>query len=89
MKYINAKTVFPQSLLDEMQKYIQGECVYIPKIPTNYKKWGTDTDSKNKTAQRNNEILQAFKTGASVYELSCMYHLSEETIKKIVYCQKQ
>ena len=89
MKYHNAKSIFPQSLLNEMQKYIQGEYVYVPKIPENRKTWGTNTNSRNMTAQRNDEIVQAHKTGATINDLSCLYYLSEETIKKIVYCQKK
>ena len=88
MKYIKARSVFPQALLDEIQKYVQGDLVYIPKPPGSYKKWGADTDTKAATAQRNEEILRAFSAGFSVSELAGVYYLSEETIKKIVYCKK-
>ncbi|MCL2564180.1 MAG: hypothetical protein FWE24_00005 [Defluviitaleaceae bacterium] len=43
MKYIKAQQVFPKHLLDEIQKYVQGELIYIPKPPVNYKKWGEST----------------------------------------------
>ena len=85
MKYINAQSVFPESLLAEIQKYVQGETVYIPKSPTNYKKWGTDTGAKNIIAQRNEMMVHAFKTGISVPQLMESYNLAEDTIKKIVY----
>ena len=87
MKYVNAQTVFPKSLIDEMQKYVQGELVYIPKSPANYAKWGSNTDTKKVIAQRNKDIVRAFKEGASIAELVERYFLSEETIKKIVYCK--
>ena len=88
MKYVKAQTVFPQALLDEIQKYVQGDLVYIPKPPGSYKKWGADTDTKAATAQRNEDILRSFAAGISVSELSETYYLSEDTIKKIVYSKK-
>ena len=85
MKYIKAEDVFPKSLLLEMQKYIQGKYIYIPKSPDNYDKWGANTGSKNMTAQRNKEMVQAFKIGTSVSQLAELYNLAEDTVKKIVY----
>ena len=85
MKYRKAQAVFPKSLLDEIQKYVQGELVYIPKSPVNYMEWGANTDTKQTLALRNKDIVQAFKTGVSIPELSEFYSLSEDTIKKIVY----
>ena len=85
MKYVKARAVFPESLLDEMQKYVQGELVYIPKSPSNYKKWGANTGAKNIVAMRNENIAQAFRTGASISQLAELYSLSEDTVKKIAY----
>ncbi|MDR1247163.1 MAG: hypothetical protein LBK57_09075 [Clostridiales Family XIII bacterium] len=87
MKYVKAQAVFPHALLAEIQKYVQGELVYIPKLPDNHEKWGANTDTKQVVAQRNDDILQAFKAGATISELMELYYLSEETIKKIVYRQ--
>ena len=88
MSYIKAKHVFPQSLLIEIQKYVQGELVYIPKSPTNRSKWGTGTDTKRALAQRNEKIYQDFRAGASISLLAKSYNLAEETIKKIVYVKR-
>jgi Mor family transcriptional regulator len=85
MKSVKAQAVFPRSLLAEIQKYVQGEMVYIPKLPANYEKWGANTDSKSAVALRNEDIVRAFKAGATVLELAKVFYLSEETIKKIVY----
>ena len=85
MKYVKAQAIFPESLLQEMQKYIQGELVYIPKSPDNYKKWGANTGAKNMIVQRNKNMVQAFKAGTSVSQLAELYHLAEDTIRKIVY----
>ena len=85
VKYVKAQTVFPKSLLDEIQKYVQGELVYIPKSPANYVKWGANTSTKSVIASRNESIVQSFKTGMSILKLAEFYSLSEDTIKKIVY----
>ena len=88
MKYKNAKVVFPKSLLEEIQKYVQGDLIYIPKSSDRYEKWGTNTETKAVLARRNQEIINAFQAGMSVVELATRYFLAEETIKKIVYCKK-
>ena len=85
MKSVKAQAVFPRSLLAEIQKYVQGEMVYIPKLPANYEKWGANTDTKSTVALRNENIMQAFKAGTTISELAKVFYLSEETIKKIVY----
>jgi Mor family transcriptional regulator len=85
MKSVKAQTVFPSSLLAEIQKYVQGETIYIPKLAANYDSWGANTDSKSIVSLRNKDILKAFKSGVSIPELSAQFFLSEETIKKIVY----
>lgn len=88
MKYIKANTIFPQNLLDEIQKYVQGELVYIPKSPANHDKWGANTETKKVIEIRNQNIMQAFTVGTSITELAELYYLSEGTIKKIVYSRK-
>ena len=82
------KNKLPEELLCEVQKYIQGESVYIPKKKDNHKKWGDETKSKAATLKRNNEIRSAFRSGSSVDELCEKYALSPESIKKIVYVKE-
>lgn len=38
MKYVKANAVLPESLITEIQKYIQGETIYIPKQETKHYK---------------------------------------------------
>lgn len=40
MKYTNANKILPEKLINEIQKYVQGETIYIPKQETEYEKWG-------------------------------------------------
>jgi len=85
MKYVKAQAVLPESLLAEIQKYIQGELVYIPKPPANYEKWGTKTGSRTEIALRNDNMIKAYRAGTPVTQLAESYFLAEDTVKNIVY----
>jgi Mor family transcriptional regulator len=85
MKYLKANAVLPEKLIIEIQKYVQGETIYIPKSEDNTRKWGTKSGSRRFYDNRNNSIRTSFKKGKSIQELANEYSLSIETIKKIVY----
>lgn len=89
MKYINANKVLPEKLIVEIQKYVQGETLYIPKRETEYRKWGTSSGGRRLLDCRNAEIRNSFVSGSSIQQLAKEYYLSNETIKKIVYSQKK
>ena len=40
MKYKNANDILPDELIKELQKYICGEIIYVPKPKESHKKWG-------------------------------------------------
>lgn len=89
LKYINANKVLPEKLIVEIQKYIQGETLYIPKQETEYQKWGTSSGGRRLLDQRNAAIRHSFNSGSSIHQLAEEYYLSIETIKKIVYSYKK
>lgn len=62
MKYKSAKDILPQDLMDEVQKYIQGEYLYIPNAEGSKKKWGEKSGARRELTLRNNEIRALFKT---------------------------
>ena len=84
MKYRKASDVLPDELLREVQKYIAGESLYIPKGKRR-KKWGEDSGGRRFFIQRNEEIRNRFFHKVSMEELAEEYNLSYETIRKIVY----
>lgn len=88
MSYKKADTVLPKELLDEIQKYVQGEYLYIPKSEGTKKGWGVKSGAREELVRRNNEIRKSFKEGASIDDLAEAYYLSFNTIKKIVYSKK-
>lgn len=71
----------------EIQKYVQGETIYIPKPRNNHQKWGTQSGGRKYIDQRNAMIKKAFKNGTTIDQLADEYFLSIETIKKIVYAK--
>jgi|GEM_PF-97553 len=89
LKYINATKVLPEKLILEIQKYIQGETLYIPKQEKNFKKWGTTSGGRKLLDSRNSTIKESFINGSSIQQLAEEYYLSTETIKKIVYSHKE
>lgn len=46
MSYQNAIYLLPKDLLEQIQEYIDGRVVYIPKKELNKKHWGENTDTK-------------------------------------------
>ncbi|WP_110926200.1 CD3324 family protein [Bacillus massiliglaciei] len=89
MKYTNASHVLPEKLIMEIQKYVQGETLYIPKPETAYKKWGSSSGGRQILDRRNAAIRESFQNGSTIDQLADEYYLSAETIKKIVYTHKR
>ena len=89
MKYRNANKVLPENLIMEIQKYVQGETLYIPKPETRRLKWGTSSGGRRMLDRRNEAIRNSFMNGSSIQQLAEEYYLSTETIKKIAYSHKQ
>lgn len=88
MKYTNAKKVLPEKLITEIQQYIQGETIYIPKPEMEYQPWGSRSGSRQWLDRRNAAIRRDFKNNIKIEQLAEEYFLSMETIKKIVYSGK-
>jgi len=84
MAYKNAREVLPHELIREIQKYIDGDLIYIPTKQTKGE-WGMRSGAKQKYAQRNFEIREQYRNSTSIEELASRYFLSVDSIKKIVY----
>lgn len=89
MKYINATEVLPQNLLNEIQKYIAGEILYIPQPEGRKIGWGKKTGTRQEIKDRNRQIKLEKENGKTIDELMLEYNLSYDTIKKIVYKKVQ
>ena len=84
MKYKNASHVLPDELLNEIQKYVTGEAIYIPEI-NEKKKWGEGSGARAFYQERNKKIQFDYQVGMTVNELAEKYGLSIESIKRILY----
>lgn len=84
MGYKNGKDVLPEHLLKELQKYVQGEIIYIPRESESRAGWGELSGARLFMDERNLEIYSMYKKGLSIDELIDMYHLSGDSIRKIV-----
>lgn len=89
MRYVKAETILPDSLVREIQKYIQGEYLYIPSQPENKKKWGEKTGNREYIRSRNEAICSKYKNGHAIMSLAEEFFLSVESIKKIVYAKNR
>lgn len=89
MPYNNAENLLPPSLLSEVQKYIQGEQIYIPRPGDTRLGWGMKNGTREMLERRNLEIRNMKGKGLSIMELADLYNLSEDSIKKILYSGKK
>ena len=85
MKYINANTILPDILVEELQKYIQAGYIYIPARKEQHKSWGELSGCRKKLKQRNDAIIDKHRHGVSIEELADEYYLSVYAIRKIIY----
>ena len=86
MRYIRADEILPSELLEAVQKYIDGQLIYIPSKER--QEWGSVTASRKYYCERNREIFLEWKAGASTEELSLRFSLSEKSVQRILRQQK-
>ena len=88
MAYRNARDIFPEGLLRQIQKYVSGETIYIP-AGVEKKDWGETSGYQQYIRERNAAIREAFQGGKTIEALTEEYSLSYDTIKRIVYSKKE
>ncbi|WP_224753468.1 CD3324 family protein [Paenibacillus terricola] len=82
-KYTNAHKVLPDELVKEIQKYIEGQYLYIPQ--QSRQQWGEGSGIREELSKRNEEIHQLYLDGVPVHKLAEQYNLSQERIRGIIY----
>ena len=85
MSYVNAEDVLPKHLVEEIQKYVDGQLLYIPRKIENSLAWGEKKGTKEELLKRNQEIIDYYKDGHTVEELSKLFFLSEKRIRGIIH----
>ena len=87
MAYTNAEDILPLELLCEIQKYVQGAQIYIPQMKNTKLGWGMKNGTREMLENRNRQIRSRKKQGWSIEDLADFYHLSSDTIRKILYAR--
>lgn len=86
--YKNAGDILPQELLCALQEYLEGQLVYIP-VRGERRAWGERSGARAALRARNEEIRAGYAHGESPDRLAERYHLSVDTIRKIVRGQRR
>lgn len=77
-------TKLPTELIEQIQEYVDGETVYIPRKSSERRKWGESSGSNESLDERNAEIYRKYKNGESVKSLAEEYYISKQGIYKIL-----
>ena len=85
MSYRNADDVLPKKLVEEIQKYVDGQLIYIPRNNAKSLSWGEKSGARIRMAKRNQAIVSHYDSGMTIAELSNMYFLSEKRIQGIIH----
>jgi len=89
MKYIKAQDVLPEEIIELIQKYVDGEFIYIPRKNGGHKAWGETSGTRESLLERNRKIYRDYRSGTSVPDLTKLYYLSEQSIRRIISQEKQ
>jgi len=85
MSYVNADNVLPKHLVEEIQKYVDGQLLYIPRKNEKSLSWGERSGAREKLAERNQGIVSRYYSGETIAKLSEVYYLSEKRIQGIIH----
>lgn len=88
MGYKNVSEILPENLVRQIQEFIDGDVIYIPRKAVNRKCWGDGTDTKKQLQSRDMEIVLKYSQGVRVSDLANEYHMSTQGIYKILSKKK-
>jgi len=84
MGYIKAFEILPIEIIEQVQKYVDGGIIYIPKREGQKKSWGENTDTKRVLSIRNASIYADYDNGMTTRQISEKYFLAEKSIQRII-----
>lgn len=87
MKYKNANDILPTELVEEIQKYVQGEFLYIPK--KDRQPYRAITEYKIELKKRNDRLYKMHLEGMCNEQLAKNFSLSESSIRRIIIEQRK
>ena len=89
MSYYKATEILPEHIIKEIQKYVDGHSIYVPRKPDTRKSWGESTETLSVLEERNKQIYSEYLEGYSITQLSEKYYLVEKSIQRIIRQRKQ
>lgn len=89
MSYRRAEQILPMEMIEMIQNYIDGECIYIPRKENTRRVWGEKTQIRKELGERNRSIYADYQNGDSVLTLAQRYCLSDKSIQRILRQMKQ
>ncbi len=87
MKYKNANEILPCELVEEIQRYIQGEFLYIPKKDRQVHK--AVTEYRIELEKRNSKIYTMHLEGICNKQLAKSFSLAQSSIRRIIIEQRK
>lgn len=87
MKYKNAREVLPSELIEEIQKYIQGEFLYVPKKDKQTQR--SATKYRLELEKRNSRIYKMYLEGMRKKLLAQKFNLAQSSIRRIIIEQRK
>lgn len=84
MGYRKAEEILPMEIIELIQKYVDGENIYIPRKKNQRKEWGDRTLIRQELKSRNQQIVTDYQNGYKVQELTTKYFLSIKSIQRII-----
>lgn len=89
MKYNKAQNVLPKDVIELIQKYVDGEYIYIPRKVGQQKAWGEKSGARDNLIERDIRIYGKYKDGTTIAELTKTCYLSEQSIRRIIRQEKK
>lgn len=88
MSYIAAKEVLPDHIVELIQKYVEGEYIYIPKKDNSRSAWGSKNNTRDELNKRNHSIYSEYMNGTDRNTLADKYFLAKKSIDRIILKEK-
>lgn len=88
MGYLKALEILPADIIQQIQEYVDGEAIYIPRIKESKRAWGTSTNTKVFLDNRNKNVYEDYLAGMSFTQLAKKYFLVEKSIQRIIRQEK-
>lgn len=84
MSYKKAAQILPDELVRQIQQYVDGEAIYIPRADERRRAWGDSTVTRRELRDRNESIYREYLGGATMAALAQRYFLSLKSIQRII-----